>query len=146
MVHGTNYLCTSLVCNLVVRKYVELTRDLHPTLARGVREIVIVYFDVQPYMERGTEWERQAVEDRWAAMEQKKSKATRQLWDMTIIGLGILLLVLGLSQEVCYNTIGGGLIECVQRTPFPGPVTYWILGLVLIMDGAVSFAESTIRY
>ncbi|PSQ47548.1 hypothetical protein BRD15_06985 [Halobacteriales archaeon SW_6_65_15] len=82
-------------------------------------------------MEWGTDWEREAVRERWAAMERKRALLTRLLGGLILTGGGTILLLLGMAEDVCFTTAGGGVIECTQLTRPP-------VGLLLVLLGAVA--------
>lgn len=79
-------------------------------------------------MERGTEWEREAIRERWEAMERKQALTTRLLWGLTLAGGGFILLLLALSRDVCRYTIGGGKIRCTQVAQWPHELIFGPVG------------------
>lgn len=90
-------------------------------------------------MERGTEWERQAVHERWAAMEQHHALVTRLLGGFSLLGGGVILLLLAVARGACMTTAGGGTIECTPTSQPPLSVVltlwrprveWWTLGLL----------------
>ncbi|WP_158055436.1 hypothetical protein [Halorussus halophilus] len=86
-------------------------------------------------MERGTEWERSAVRERWAAMERKQALATRLLGGLCLVGAGVVLLLLGVAREVCFVTARGGVIDCTPMTrPFVSGLLV-LLGVVVLSWG-----------
>jgi len=65
-------------------------------------------------MERGTERERAAVRERWVRLERRRAAATRLLRGLTIAGTGALLLLVAAATEVCFATVGGGVVDCTS--------------------------------
>ena len=90
-------------------------------------------------MERGTDWERERVRERWAELSRQRTVATRRLLAITLVSAGLLALALAVGDGVCFTTARGGLADCTGaiRPPF---------GAVLVALGAVSLAVGCWRY
>lgn len=56
-------------------------------------------------MERGTEWEHEAVRRRWATLERQRRLATRLVVGVTSLFLGVTILLVTIPSEAC---IGDG--------------------------------------
>ena len=85
--------------------------------------------------ERGTEWERKAVRKQWAAIERRRASAPRLLGALTLVGGGLVLLLLAVATEVCYTTVRGGITDCVPATQSPIAVSIALLGIVAVTAG-----------
>ena len=57
-------------------------------------------------MELGTDWEREALQERWDALERQQRLTDRLVYGASLFGLGTLLLLLMVPNEVCDH--GGG--------------------------------------
>lgn len=86
-------------------------------------------------MERGTEWEQQAVRERWNAMERSHAVGTRLLGGLVLILGGLLLLLLAVSNEVCFITARGGVINCAPMTVPPLGLVFAFLGVIVLGSG-----------
>jgi hypothetical protein len=69
-------------------------------------------------MERGTEWEREAVSRRWAALERQRVQATRLLVTLLFVLAGVTLTPLGVAQRACLGD-GGRVPMCTTLTSGP---------------------------
>lgn len=63
-------------------------------------------------MERGTERERTAVRDRWAAMERRRTRTTALLAGLSLAGAGTVVLALVAAGGVCETTLRGHVLGC----------------------------------
>jgi len=86
-------------------------------------------------MERGTEWEQQAVRERWTAMERKRATVTRLLSGLMAIGGAIVLLLLAAATEVCFTTVRGGIVGCTPVTQSVVAILMGLLGVVTLSAG-----------
>lgn len=86
-------------------------------------------------MERGTDWEREAVRDRWTAMERRRARATRLLSGLTLAAGGGVFLLVAAATEVCYARMGGGIVDCAPVTPEPRALVFLLLGVVALAVG-----------
>jgi hypothetical protein len=69
-------------------------------------------------MERGTEWERDAVSRRWAALERQRVQATRLLVALLFVLAGVTLALLGVTRKACLGD-GGRVPTCTTITSGP---------------------------
>ena len=83
-------------------------------------------------MERGTDREREALRERWAAMERDRELADRLVYGMALLGTGVLLLVLSVPSEACIH--GDGVAGAVC-TGVSGPAG---VEAALVVLGAAS--------
>lgn len=82
-------------------------------------------------MERGTEWEREAVRRRWTDLERTRRAATRLRAGLFLVFSGVTLLLVALATEACIH-VGPwfhGCTEVVSRTV--------AVGLGLLVPAAV---------
>ena len=86
-------------------------------------------------MERGTEGERRAVRERWAAMERKRASATRLLGGLTLVGVGLTLVVLAAANDVCFVTARGGITGCEPMGRPALGILFAILGTLALVGG-----------
>lgn len=86
-------------------------------------------------MERGTDWERQAVRERWAAMERREALVTRLLGGLSLIAGSVILLLLAVSRGVCFTFAGGGTIRCSPTTQPPVALVFGLLGVLALSGG-----------
>lgn len=63
-------------------------------------------------MERGADWEREAVRERWAELERQRHAANRLLLGGLGIFAGVILLGLAVSSRACSFTPGGAALRC----------------------------------
>lgn len=86
-------------------------------------------------MERGTDWEREAVERQWAALEHEHSLGTRLLEGVMLVLLGIVALLLANVSAACFA--GDGFIgsECVTVIPSPVALGLAVGGLLALGVG-----------
>lgn len=68
-------------------------------------------------MERGTDWEREALERRWAALEHERSLGTRLLGGINLVLLGLVALLLANVSETCFAGDGFVGSECTAVIP-----------------------------
>jgi len=90
-------------------------------------------------MERGTDWERERVHDRWDELSRQRTVATQRLLAITLVGAGLLALALAVGDGVCFTTVRGGLADCTGavRPPF---------GAVVLAFGVVALGIGLWRY
>lgn len=94
-------------------------------------------------MERGANWERDAVRDRWAELERQRraTERRRQETDRLLLGLvgvfaGLVLLLLSMSPEMCSFTPGGAATRCRAPLPTSKSILLGGAGLLLSIAGA----------
>lgn len=84
-------------------------------------------------MERGTEWEREAVREQWAELERRRRNATRLLGGTTLLLIGLFAVLLALVPEAC-----------VETRPWPNGCTAvvpQVTGAVLFVGGVAAAAS-----
>jgi len=84
-------------------------------------------------MERGTDWERQQVRERWAVLERERSVATRLLLATSLVLGGLALLAVAVARGVCFTTARGGLADCTATSH--GSVFVLAIGLLALVGG-----------
>lgn len=92
-------------------------------------------------MERGTEWEQQALKREWDTMVRERKLATQFALGMTFLFGSLPLLVMGLAYpfEICSLPLYAGGKECMQTSMGAGTqvlllslgVTFPLLGAIL---------------
>lgn len=82
-------------------------------------------------MERGTEWEREAVSRRWAALERQRTRATRLLVALLFVLSGVVLALLGVVREACLGD-GGRVPTCTALAAGP---PFLLVGAVAVAAG-----------
>ena len=87
-------------------------------------------------MEHGTDCELAAVRDRWEAMERRHRRANRLLRGLVGLLGGVVLVILGVANEVCFSTVRGGTTQCTTAVSQPGAVVVVVFGLALVVLGA----------
>lgn len=88
-------------------------------------------------MERGTGWEREAVRERWTAMERQRRAATRLAGSLCLLFTGLLPLLIARAsgQEICLAAAGLPGIACDGVIPESATVPLVMLGGALIAGG-----------
>lgn len=86
-------------------------------------------------MERGTDWEREAVARQWTVMERRRRRATRLLGGVGLLLLGAICVFLGTASAAC---VGDNGIPPMCTAIVPGPVATVFLatGVVALAGGA----------
>lgn len=84
-------------------------------------------------MERGTDWEREAVRARWAELAARERAATRLLRGLAVAGLGLVLLLGAPVTEACLYRPGGWAFRCE-------PVGGFVPAVLLVALGAFAVA------
>ncbi|WP_276273687.1 hypothetical protein [Haloarcula litorea] len=79
-------------------------------------------------MERGTERERTAVRDRWAAMERRRARTTALLGGLSLAGAGTVVLALVAAGGVCETTLRGHVLGCSPLAAERSAVLLAVLG------------------
>ncbi len=82
-------------------------------------------------MERGTDWEREAVRSRWEEMARRERAATRLLRGMAIAGCGLVLLLVAPVSEACLYRPGGFPFQCQ-------PVGGYVSAVLLVALGGLA--------
>lgn len=86
-------------------------------------------------MERGADWEHEAVRERWAALERQRALTTRFLAGLWLGLLAVLLLLLATASEACVGD-GGVPPTCVSIVAAPIDVLLVPLGSLALAGGA----------
>jgi uncharacterized membrane protein YidH (DUF202 family) len=86
-------------------------------------------------MERGTDWERERVRQRWSALERKRSATTRLLASICLAGGGLLLLSLAAARGVCFMTARGAVSTCTPTTSLPVAGLLALIGALALGAG-----------
>jgi len=88
-------------------------------------------------MEHGTDEERAAVRERWAAMERQRALTDRLVYGAALLGVGALLLVLQVPTRACVHggSVAGAACTAVE-SPTPVETALAVLGAVALAVGA----------
>lgn len=86
-------------------------------------------------MERGTEREREAVRERWAAIERHRTATTRLLEGLVAVLGGMVLSLWALTPELCSFTVGGASTRCTPVYPQPTATALGLLGVLVVAFG-----------
>lgn len=88
-------------------------------------------------MERGTGCEREAVQERWAVLEQQRREATKLVGSLCLLFAGLLPLFVASAsgQEICLAAQGLPGTACDGVIPEAVTIPLVILGGVLILTG-----------
>lgn len=86
-------------------------------------------------MERGTDWEREAVRRRWQALEEQRRATDRFLRGLLATVGGLLLLFLAGAREACSFTVGGAAAECTTVGSGEAVVAMGLVGTLAIVYG-----------
>ena len=88
-------------------------------------------------MERGTDWELEALRERWDAMERDRELADRLVYGMALLGTGVLLLLLSVPARVCDHGDGvAGTICTAVEKPAVAEAILVILGVATLVGGS----------
>lgn len=87
-------------------------------------------------MERGTEREREAVRERWAALERQQASATRLLGGLTLVSGGVAVLLLAAVTDVCDTAPEGAVVGCTSVVRSPIAVALALVGVAAFAAGA----------
>ena len=88
-------------------------------------------------MERGTDREREALRERWAAMERDRELADRLVYGMALLGTGVLLLVLSVPAEACVHGDGVAGAVCTEVSgPAGVEAALVVLGVASLTGGS----------
>jgi len=85
-------------------------------------------------MERGTDREREAVRQRWAAMERREQAATRLIEGTVLTLTGVVLLLLAAVPRACAGD-GGFTPECVAVVSPSAALALGLLGPLAVAAG-----------
>ncbi|WP_246981782.1 hypothetical protein [Halorientalis marina] len=86
-------------------------------------------------MERGTDWEREAVARQWAVMERRRRQGTRLLGGVGLLTLGAICLFLGTASAACVGD-NGVVPTCTAIVPGPVATVFLATGVVALAGGA----------
>lgn len=86
-------------------------------------------------MERGSEWEIEAVRSQWAAFEERRRVTTRLLTGIATSSFGAVLLMLAAASEVCMPRAEGANLWCKPVTSHPIAALMSLLGLLGLSVG-----------
>ena len=78
-------------------------------------------------MERGTDWEREALVREWTRMERRHRQATRLLGGVGLLLLGALLLFVGTATSACVGD-NGVVPMCTSVVADPVATTLLVAG------------------
>ena len=88
-------------------------------------------------MEGGTDREREALRERWAAMERERALADRLVYGMALLGTGILLLLLSVPARICDRGDGvAGTICTAVEGQAVVEATVVVLGVATVVVGS----------
>lgn len=87
-------------------------------------------------MERGTEWEYEAVRRRWADLERQHRLATRLGAGLTSVYLGALLLLLSMPAEACIGD-GGVPPRCFAVGTATADIWFVLTGGIALAGGVL---------
>lgn len=85
-------------------------------------------------MERGTEWEYEAVRDKWAAMEHQQRMVERLLAGGSLGLFGIVLLMLAAATKTCIGD-NGIVPRCAPVTTGPIDLVFGLAGVITLVCG-----------
>lgn len=85
-------------------------------------------------MERGSEWEYEAVRRQWTTLEHQRRAANR-LVAGTVLGLGgVVLFMLAAASHACIGD-NGIVPRCVAVTPSPTNIGLGLVGMLALGSG-----------
>jgi len=85
-------------------------------------------------MERGTDWEREAVREQWAAMERREQAATRLIEGTVLTLAGVVLLLVAAVPRACSGD-GGFTPECMAVVSPEAALALALLGPLALAAG-----------
>lgn len=86
-------------------------------------------------MERGSDWERLAVQRRWRELERERRTATQLGAGLALLLSGCVGLLLGLTREACV-LVGPVPQGCTAVVPQPTRFGLYLLAAAAIVGGA----------
>lgn len=87
-------------------------------------------------MERGIEWERTAVHERWAELERQRRAARRLQSGVLLTLVGVVLVLLGFTSRACFEH-GPWPHGCTAVVPMPTQAFLLAGGFVTLAVGVV---------
>ncbi len=88
-------------------------------------------------MERGTDGEREALRERWTAMERERELADRLVYGVALVGIGVLFLVLSVPAVACVHGDGvAGTVCTAVSGPAGVEAALVILGVASLTGGS----------
>lgn len=89
---------------------------------------------IRGQMERGTDWEREAVRTRWRELERRHRSATRRLGGLILAILGVLFVLLSLVTDACV-VVGPRPHGCTGVVPPTMDAALLLAGPLAVLGG-----------